>query len=71
MRPSLNLLMERAKFTNGEILGCLESCVIIIDLIRHKSFDCISEIMDKLVNEGVLSKIGRDSYNINRQKVVI
>lgn len=26
------------------------------------------EIMDKLVNEGVLSKIGRDSYNINRQK---
>lgn len=35
MRPSLNLLMERAKFTNGEILGCLESCVIIIDLIRH------------------------------------
>lgn len=27
--------------------------------------------MDKLVNEGALSKTGRDSYNINRQKVVI
>ncbi|KAG6598283.1 Meiosis-specific protein PAIR2, partial [Cucurbita argyrosperma subsp. sororia] len=26
------------------------------------------EIMDKLVNEGVLSKTGRDSYNIIRQK---
>ncbi|XP_022962553.1 meiosis-specific protein ASY1 [Cucurbita moschata] len=28
----------------------------------------IEEIMDKLVNEGVLSKTGRDSYNIIRQK---
>ncbi|XP_022131398.1 meiosis-specific protein ASY1 isoform X2 [Momordica charantia] len=28
------------------------------------------EIMDKLVNEGVLSKTGRDSYNINRQKAL-
>lgn len=27
--------------------------------------------MDKLVDEGVLSKTGRDSYNINKKKVVI
>ncbi|KAG7029256.1 Meiosis-specific protein ASY1, partial [Cucurbita argyrosperma subsp. argyrosperma] len=30
--------------------------------------DWIYKIMDKLVNEGVLSKTGRDSYNIIRQK---
>lgn len=35
MRPLLNLLMEKAKFTNVEILGCPGSCVITIDLIRH------------------------------------
>lgn len=27
--------------------------------------------MEKLVKEGVLSKTGRDSYTINKQKVVL
>lgn len=31
----------------------------------------ISEITDKLIKEGVLSKSGEDSYNINKKKVAI
>lgn len=33
-------------------------------------FIWISEIMNKLVKEGVISKAGGDTYVINRQKVV-
>lgn len=32
-------------------------------------FILVSEIMEKLVKDGAVSKTGSDSYNINKQKV--
>lgn len=67
----MDALIHVEALNKNKCIWCCTFEIISIFLIVLILFNWISEIMEKLAKEGVVSKTGKDSYTINKQKVVL